>query len=140
MESQNTWSKKERCSPFSESDRKCHLLHLRGDVVNGAVGRDGQPVLGVFDRVPPLLPILYSQRQAWILHSSQYIHKRSLTTGGGGEASMLERIPSKMQAKTATSRHLTRYLQRDSPHHVWVCVAQRSHRHSSGAKSRECSE
>lgn len=43
------------------SDRnieKCHLPHLRSDVVKGAVGRDGQSVLGVFYWVPPLLSVL----------------------------------------------------------------------------------
>lgn len=46
---------------LSESVRnlqKCHLSHLRSDVVKGAVGRDGKFMLRVSYWVPPLLSVL----------------------------------------------------------------------------------
>lgn len=94
--------------------------------MNGAVGGDGQPVLGVCYRVAPLLSILYSQRKAWILHSSQHIQKRSLDTGARGvfaRSTVLGHQEPNVQARTETCRPFRRYLQCDGPHHVWVCVA-----------------
>lgn len=57
---------------------QCHLSHLRSDVEEGAVGRDGKSMLGIFYGVSPLLPVLQSEREAWILHGSQHVQERSL--------------------------------------------------------------